>query len=130
MPDRYLKRFMLRGKRAQEGKVKAGPQIRSVTRFQRLNLNDNSYPIAGKFGLLFCRNVMIYFNAESKVRTVDNLLDYVSPSGHLFLGHAETLNGLTDRVRPVIPTVYSPVTGGSPAAARFPAPLDNRNTSF
>lgn len=110
IPDRYLKPFMLRGMRSQEGNIKAGPEIRSLIRFERLNLNDDVYPFQGPFDLLFCRNVLIYFDTQSKRRVIDRLLRCLSPAGYFFVGHAESLTGLGDRVRSVIPTVY--VKGG------------------
>jgi chemotaxis protein methyltransferase CheR len=63
--------------------------------------------VAGPFDLIFCRNVLIYFSAESKARVVNRILNFLAPTGYFFLGHAESLNGLTDRTRSVIPTVYT-----------------------
>jgi len=104
--ERHLKAFMLRGRGPQEGVMKAGPEIRSIVRFQRVNLNQDRYPVAGPFDLVFCRNVLIYFDVVSKARVVHRLLDQLAPGGYLFLGHAESLTGLTDRGRSVGPTVY------------------------
>jgi chemotaxis protein methyltransferase CheR len=112
IPERYLKAFMLRGSGPQEGVMKAGPEIRSLVRFQRVNLNQDRYAVAGPFDLVFCRNVLIYFDVASKARVVERLLDQLAPSGHLFLGHAESLTGLSDRGRSVGPTVY--VRAGNP----------------
>lgn len=106
IPAKYLRSFMLKGTRSQEGKMKAGPAIRSVVRFERFNLNDDVYPMSCLFDLIFCRNVLIYFDAQSKARVVDRLLNHLAPTGYLFLGHAESLTSLTERVRTVIPTVY------------------------
>jgi chemotaxis protein methyltransferase CheR len=106
IPLAMRKRFMLRGVGSQEGNMKAGPDIRACVRFARLNLNDAAYPVAGVFDLIFCRNVLIYFNAESKGAVIRRLLGHLAPEGILFLGHAETLNGVTDRVRSVGPTAY------------------------
>jgi chemotaxis protein methyltransferase CheR len=106
IPLGHLKAFMLRGTGAQEGVMKAGPGIRSVLRFARVNLNEARYPVGGPFDLVFCRNVLIYFDSASKARVVSRLLGQLAPEGHLFLGHAESLAGLTDRARSVGPTVY------------------------
>lgn len=106
IPQAYLKAFMLRGTGAQEGVMKAGQEIRSLLRFERVNLNQARYPVRGPFDLVFCRNVLIYFDVASKARVVDRLLDQLAPEGHLFLGHAESLTGLTARARSVGPTVY------------------------
>jgi chemotaxis protein methyltransferase CheR len=111
IPPRYLHPFMLKGTRSQEGKIKAGPEIRSVIQFERLNLNEEVYPASEPFDLIFCRNVLIYFDAESKQRVIDRLLLALSPWGYLFIGHAESLTGLADRVRSVLPTVYAKAGG-------------------
>jgi len=106
IPLHYRKAFMLRGSGPQEGKMAARPELSSLIRFARVNLNHESYPIAGKFDLVFCRNVLIYFDAPSKRRVIDRLLDRLEPRGLFFLGHSESLNAL-DRVRAVGPTVYA-----------------------
>lgn len=106
IPERYLKRYMLKGTGGLRGQLAVGPKLRSLVSFLRLNLNDPSWPVAGSFDLIFCRNVLIYFDAESKARVVERCLDALAPQGLLFLGHAESLRGVTDRVGSVIPTVF------------------------
>ena len=108
IPPGYLRAFMLRGTGTQDGKMKAGPEIRGIVRFERVRLNDDAYPVAGPFDLIFCRNVLIYFDAEGKRRIVERLLDRLDPAGLLLVGHAESLNAITDRVRGVMPSVYVP----------------------
>jgi len=107
IPPAYLKRFMLRGTGEQQTKMKAGPEIRSVVRFQQLNLQADSYAVGDGFDLIFCRNVLIYFNAASKEHVVSRLVGRLAENGLLFLGHAESLTGMRDQPRAVIPTVYS-----------------------
>ena len=89
--------------------MKAGSDVRPLVRFQRLNLNDEVYSVTGRFDLIFCRNVLIYFGAESKAHVVQRLLDRLEPNGYLFLGHAEGLTNMTGRAKSVAPTVYTPV---------------------
>jgi chemotaxis protein methyltransferase CheR len=108
IPEPHLKAFMLRGVGSQEGLMKAGPELRALVRFERLNLNGDGWPDE-RFDLVFCRNVLIYFERRAKERVVERLLDRLEPGGHLFLGHAESLGGLTTRARSVVPTVYTPV---------------------
>jgi chemotaxis protein methyltransferase CheR len=107
IPQDYLKKFMLKGTGEQSGNMKARAELRSVIRFQRLNLNDDDYPIEGNLDLIFCRNVLIYFDAQSRARVIQRLLDRLAPNGFLFVGHAESLTGVTDRVRFVVPTIYT-----------------------
>jgi chemotaxis protein methyltransferase CheR len=106
IPPAYLRAYMLRGVGSQEGKMKAGPELRERVRFQQLNLNDSTASPGPRFDLIFCRNVLIYFDAASKARAVERLLSSLAPQGYLFLGHAESLTGLTGRVITVKPTVY------------------------
>lgn len=109
IPERYLKRYMLKGAGSSEGTMKAGPEIRSLVRFERINLTAESYPVTGKFDFVFCRNVLIYFNAATKEMVVNNLLKHLEPNGLLFLGHAESMLGMAGRLRRVGPTVYDQV---------------------
>ncbi len=109
IPERYLKRYMLRGTGIQEGTMKAGPEVRELVRFDRINLMDEDYPVTGKFDLIFCRNVLIYFDVPTKERVVDNLLRHLEPDGHLFLGHAESMLSMSHRLKRVGPTIYQEI---------------------
>jgi chemotaxis protein methyltransferase CheR len=114
IPENYLKAFMLRGCRGQEGKIKAGAEIRAAVDFFRVNLNEAQYAVNGPFDLIFCRNVLIYFGKENRERIVRRLLGYLSPKGYLFVGHAESLHTMHDVVRSVMTTVYAPVVKAKP----------------
>ncbi len=114
IPEPFLKAYMLKGYGSQEGLMKAGPEIRRLVRFARLNLTQDT-PGLGQFDLVFCRNVLIYFDRDNKAKVVERLLDRLLPHGYLFLGHAESLGGFTGRARAVLPTVY---TLAAPAPAR------------
>jgi chemotaxis protein methyltransferase CheR len=99
---------MLRGTGSQEGRMKAGLEIRQAVRFERLNLLEgSSFPSSKLFDLIFCRNVLIYFQPETKQQVIQRLLNHLAPDGYLFVGHSESLNHLTDAVHSVIPTVYT-----------------------
>lgn len=104
--ERHLKAFMLKGTGPEEGRMKAGPEIRAAVRFQRQNLNADPFVLAGPFDLVLCRNVLIYFDAPTKARVLGRLLDRLDPRGYLFLGHSETMTGFNNRTRGVGPTVY------------------------
>ncbi len=106
IPERYVRRFMLRGTGAQEGCFQAGQALRSLMRFGRLNLTDPSYPMPSDYDLIFCRNVLIYFARARRIAVVRTLLSHLVAGGHLFLGHAETLSGIAQGPRSVLPAVY------------------------
>jgi len=116
IPEAYLKRYMRRGIRSQGGKMKAGAKIRALVGSRRLNLSSSRYSVDGPCDLILCRNVVIYFDPPTRQRAVLRLIDLLAPTGLLLLGHAESLHGLTDRVRNVIPTVYAPVHRESAAS--------------
>ena len=117
IPPHYRKQFMLRGTGSQTGKMKAGPEIRDVVAFTRMNLNDPMYSVSGMFDFIFCRNVLIYFDKESKAKVVDRLMTHLAPDGCLFLGYAETTTTITDRLVSVGPNVYARVPDRSGAEA-------------
>jgi chemotaxis protein methyltransferase CheR len=106
IPTAYLRAFMMKGMRSREGLMKAGPVLRSVVRFARHNLSDAEQPIDGVFDLILCRNVLIYFDAESRRRAIQRLISRLAPDGRLFLGHSESLNGVTSQLCSVGPTIY------------------------
>jgi len=124
IPQDYLKKYMLKGTGERSGNMKAGTELRSVVRFERLNLNDDEYPVPGNLDLIFCRNVLIYFDTGSRARVIQRLVDRLAPNGFLFVGHAESLTGITDRVRYVMPTIYT-ITD-QPQTDLRPAMLNNR----
>jgi chemotaxis protein methyltransferase CheR len=75
------------------------PEIRALVQFRPFNLLNDFRPL-GTFDLVFCRNVLIYFDQESKVGVFDRLVRQIEPDGYLVLGAAETVVGLTERFKP------------------------------
>lgn len=105
IPPEYLKKYCLKGVRSQEGKFLINKELRSKTKFMKINLNA-SLPNIGSFDVVFLRNVMIYFNKETKKAIVERILTTIKPGGYLIVGHAESLHGVTDMVTSDGPTVY------------------------
>jgi chemotaxis protein methyltransferase CheR len=106
VPPRHLSKYMLRGTRSQVGNVKIAPEVAAIVTFGRFNLMTRRYPYEGAFDLVFCRNVLIYFDASSRRHVLERLTECLAPGGLLFLGHAESAVGVTDGLRPVEPTMY------------------------
>jgi chemotaxis protein methyltransferase CheR len=106
IPERYRKAWMLRGIRSEEGRMRVHPSLKSMIEFRRINLNDRNYAIRDSFDLIFCRNVLIYFNRESKTDVINRLTQHLSPTGLLFLGHAESLTGTSHALEHAGPTAY------------------------
>jgi chemotaxis protein methyltransferase CheR len=113
IPPAYLQRYMLEGTGPEAGRMRASAALREHLRWARLNLVQHPWPpglLGGPFDLLFCRNVLMYFEPECKARVVRRLLEQLAPEGHLFVGHAESLLGLDlgpgPGVVPLAPTIY------------------------
>jgi len=83
--------------------------LRSPLTFARLNLMENPYPMRGPFDVVFCRNVMIYFDKEGRLKFVNEALRLLAPDGYLFTGHAESLTGLSAGIKSIKPSVYQKV---------------------
>ena len=106
IPRDYVKKFCLKGVRSQEGTFLIDKRLRQHCRFEQMNLNVDNLRKPGEFDVIFLRNMLIYFDIQTKRRVVENLIPALKKNGLLIIGHAETLNGVTDQVRQVQPTVY------------------------
>jgi chemotaxis protein methyltransferase CheR len=103
---------MLRGIGEREGTLRAGPELRAVVGFSQVNLHDPDYAVRGSFDLIFCRNVLIYFEPAERQRVVERLAARLSPGGRLYLGHAESVRDGTGRLSCVGATTYVHVPRG------------------
>lgn len=106
LPEAVLHRFMLRGNAERAGEMKVKKEIQWMIEFRRLNLNEEADLSQGPFDAIFCRNVLIYFDAASKQRVVTNLVRQLVANGLLFVGHAENLTNMTDELRSLESTIY------------------------
>ena len=105
IPAQYLKRFCRRGFGDHEGTLLVERSLRERVKFAQINLN-NALPQMGQFDVIFLRNVMIYFSAETKRSVVARVLSVLKPGGHFCIGHSESLNGLSEAVTPLAPSIY------------------------
>lgn len=85
---------------------RAKSSLRDLIRFRRINFQDNNWPIQTKFDVIFCRNVMIYFDTATQAKLVERFSNYLQPEGHLIIGHSETLSGISDRFELIGNTIY------------------------
>ncbi|SMB29411.1 chemotaxis regulator, protein-glutamate methyltransferase [Sterolibacterium denitrificans] len=105
LPPDYLRKYCLKGVKENEGSFIIMPELRRHTRFLQANLNG-PLPGLGKFHVIFLRNVMIYFDNDTKRKVVERLVQHLHPGGHLIIGHSESLNNITNCVKPIKPTIY------------------------
>lgn len=98
-------RYFLKGTRGNKGKLRVKDFVKDLISFRRLNFKDTAYPFKKEFDVIFCRNVMIYFDEEMKKHVFERFYRHLSDGGYLFLGHSETML-MQDKFKPVHVTVY------------------------
>jgi len=107
-PERRMK-YLMRAKDPGCSEVRIVPSLRSKVSFGRLNLMDETYAVDSEFDLIFCRNVLIYFDKPTQKKVVERLIRHLAADGYLFLGHSECTIGADLPLRQVASTVFQKV---------------------
>lgn len=105
IPQNYLKKYCLKGMGDQQGTLLVDRSLRQKVRFAHANLNER-LPDLGLFDVVFLRNVLIYFNGETKRQVVARVLGPLKRGGFFFIGHSESLNEVNTDVVQMAPAVY------------------------
>ena len=105
VPRDYLQRFCLKGEGAQEGTLLVQKALREKVKFLQVNLNEQ-LPNLGLFDFVFLRNVLIYFNSDTKRHVIHRCASVLKPGGWLMIGHSESLHGINDSLQSVVPSIY------------------------
>lgn len=105
IPKNLLSSYCLRGTGPYEGTFLLNRTIRSAINFQQINLNS-ALPQIGEFDLVFLRNVMIYFDNDTKRQVVQRIMEKMRPGAHLFIGHSESLHGIVSGLPSLQPSIY------------------------
>jgi len=106
IPKYLWSKYFLKGTGENAGNFKVKDFMRDMMIFRRFNLLDSQWPIRGGFDVIFCRNVLIYFDKEMQADVVQKLCRYLRDGGYLFLGHSETFVGGATGFPAVIPSVF------------------------
>ena len=106
VPPECQRRYFQRGMASWEGNYRVREELRRRIDFQHLNLLQATYPFATKFDVIFCRNVMIYFDRPTQETLVQKLTEHLVPGGYLMVGHSESLNGIHGGLVGVQPALY------------------------
>jgi chemotaxis protein methyltransferase CheR len=105
-PDR-LKRFFLKGSGSQEGYVSVRPELKRLIEFQQLNLLEANWRVRGPIDVIFCRNVMIYFDKPTQYKILSRFAPMLQSDGLMFAGHSESFLHAADIFKSLGKTVYS-----------------------
>jgi len=107
LPDpTWMKRYFQKGRGDYEGYCRAKPELRERIAFHHLNLFGAQYPVASGVHVIFCRNVMIYFDPPTQQELVSRLVNHLAPGGWLLVGHSESLLAVAHLLRRVKPSIY------------------------
>ncbi|MRV71865.1 chemotaxis protein CheR [Duganella sp. FT92W] len=104
-PERQ-RRFFLKGKGDKEGYVRVRPELRNLITFKQLNLLGDQWPVTGPFDVIFCRNVMIYFDKATQRKILSRFVPLMKPDALLFAGHSENFLYVSDQLKLRGKTVY------------------------
>lgn len=102
----WKRKYFQKGEGKMDGYCRVRPELSKKLSFERINLFEPSYPWKNKFQLIFCRNVMIYFDRKTQEELVARLSKHLVPGGYLFIGHAESLAGINHPYNTIKPAVY------------------------
>jgi chemotaxis protein methyltransferase CheR len=123
MEEELKCRYFLRGTGRWDGFCQVRPEVRRLVTFRRINFMDNPWPIHTRFDVIFCRNVIIYFNAQTQQQLLPRFAEHLAEDGHLILGHSENLHWLSRLFVSCGNTVYQRRAGANLPVAESPLPL-------
>lgn len=109
LPMELKKKYFLRSKDRSKPLVRVIPDLRKRASFMRLNFMDNNYNVNEKFDIIFCRNVLIYFDRDTQQQVISKLCNNLKSGGYFFLGHSESITGMNVPLVQLKPTVFMKV---------------------
>jgi chemotaxis protein methyltransferase CheR len=121
IPKDVLKRHFLRTAKGPDAPMMVRPELQELVTFRRINFIEPTWPINAQFDVIFCRNVMIYFDEETQDRLLTRFADYLKPGGHLFIGHSESILRLDRVYKSLGNTIYSLREGAGRKVIQQPA---------
>jgi chemotaxis protein methyltransferase CheR len=106
VPGELRRRYFMRSRDHKAKQMRIVPELRELVEFRRLNFMDSDYGLTERMDVIFCRNVIIYFDRVTQEQILQKLTNQLAPGGTMFLGHSETLSGLDVPLVPVGPSSY------------------------
>ncbi len=106
VPIAMKRKYLLRNKDRSKDLVRIAPGLRALVKFRQLNFMDADFGIAEPMDVIFCRNVIIYFDKKTQEKLLLRFCRHLAPGGYVFLGHSETIFGMDLPLVQMAPTVY------------------------
>ena len=109
LPLELKKQYFLKSKDRAVPTVRVRPELQAPIALKHVNLMDSSYDVNEKFNVIFCRNVLIYFDRATQERVINKLSNFLVPGGYFFIGHSESLSGMNVPLEHIKPTIFRKV---------------------
>ncbi len=106
LPIDIKKRYFLKSKDRLNPTVRVRPELQKNLALKHVNLMNKSYDVNEKFNVIFCRNVLIYFDRETQESVINKLSQHLLPGGYFFIGHSESLSGMNVPLEHIRPTIF------------------------
>jgi chemotaxis protein methyltransferase CheR len=106
IPSELRRKYFMRSRDREDNTVRVVPELRHLVDFRRVNFMDADFGLTEKVHIVFCRNVIIYFDRSTQENILQKLTNHLIPGGYAFLGHSETLHGMDLPLVPIAPALY------------------------
>lgn len=106
LPENLLKKYFIKIK---DDQYRVSDSLKKEVLFKRLNLINDTFPFRQSFQIIFCRNVMIYFDLETRNKLIQNFHKFMIPGGYLFIGHSETIGREQNMFKYIQPAIYQKI---------------------
>jgi chemotaxis protein methyltransferase CheR len=107
IPLELKRKYLLKSKDKTKKLIRVSQELRKKAKFQRVNFMDDSYQVNDQFDIIFCRNVLIYFDRDTQEKVINKLCRHLRQDGFFFLGHSESITNIDVPLKQLKPTVYS-----------------------
>ncbi len=106
IPLELKKKYFLKSKNRENPSVRVKPELQKNIALKYVNLMDKTYDVVEQFDVIFCRNVLIYFDRVTQEKVINKLCQYLKPGGYFFIGHSESLSGMNVPLKHIKPTIF------------------------
>lgn len=106
IPIELRRKYLLKSRDKNKGLVRVVPELRSMVKFRRVNFMEGDFGMREQIDIIFCRNVIIYFDKTTQKTVLTRLANHLMPGGYLFIGHSESLSGIDLPLMQTSPTIY------------------------
>jgi chemotaxis protein methyltransferase CheR len=106
IPLSFRKNYLLKSRDPKNRQIRIKQNLRDRITFKSINLMKDNYGINDKYDIVFCRNVLIYFDRDNQIKVINRILRHMNPGGYLFLGHSESMAGVNSNLKSVASSIY------------------------